>query len=198
MSSSVWFPSTYFITFLGLILSGATGVWLSLAAAICCHFIPRAEMRWVIHSWSDVISFGICSALTAAARNTNSTDDAAPLQAQQCNNRLSGVASSTNIGFFSTHRTHTRTHTHTTTATAAAAAAFASSMCYFANCNPGQDNKMASRHFVNISVLAQSAPGRLLTDRCVDWIPFYFFFHRSSALLRQTAREQGEASTQGG
>ncbi len=49
-------------------------------------------------------------------------------------------------------------------------------MCYFANCNPGQDNKMASRHFVNISVLAQSAPGRLLTDRCVDWILFIFFF----------------------
>lgn len=49
---------------------------------------------------------------------------------------------------------HTHEYTHTTTATTTTAAAFASSMCYFANCNPGQDNKMASRHFVNISVLA--------------------------------------------
>lgn len=66
----------------------------------------------------------------------------------------------------STRRTHTWRHPST-------AAAAASSMCYFANCNPGQDNKMASRHFVNISVLARSAPGRLLTDRCVDWISFF-------------------------
>lgn len=58
------------------------------------------------------------------------------------------------------------------------------SMCYFAKCNPGQDNKMASRHFVNISALAWSAPGGLLTDGCVDW---FFFFHKSSALVCQTA-----------
>lgn len=71
----------------------------------------------------------------------------------------------------SARRTHTWKHTHPSTTAVAAA----SSMCYFANCNPGQDNKMASRHFVNISVLAQSTPGRLLTDRCVDWILFFFF-----------------------
>lgn len=45
-----------------------------------------------------------------------------------------------------------RMHAHTATFTA-------SSMCYFANCSPGQDNKMASRHVVNISVLAECAPG---------------------------------------
>lgn len=73
-----------------------------------------------------------------------------------------------------TSRTHTWKYTHPSTISAAAA----SSMCYFANCNPGQDNKMASRHFVNISVLAQSVPGPVLTDRCVD----YFFFFSTVAL----------------
>lgn len=99
----------------------------------------------------------------------------------------------------STGRTHTWKDTHPSTIIAAAA----SSMCYFANCNPGQDNKMASRHFVNISVLAQSVPGPLLTDRCVDYFLYFvfiyfIFFHCSSALVCWTAREQVKASAQGG
>lgn len=43
-------------------------------------------------------------------------------------------------------------HTHAETHTAATP-----TICYFANCNPEQDNKIALRHFVNISALARSA-----------------------------------------
>lgn len=98
----------------------------------------------------------------------------------------------------STRRTHTWRRIHPSIATTAAA----SSMCYFANCNPGQDNKMASRHFVNISVLARRVrlAGCLLIDVLTEFFffLFFFFFHRSSALVCQTAREQVEASVLGG
>lgn len=62
------------------------------------------------HSLSDVLSFGIGFKLAIAARNINTADDGAALQAQQCNNRVSRVASSTNIGsFLPTEHTHTHT-----------------------------------------------------------------------------------------
>ena len=132
--------------------------------------------------------------------NTNTTDDGSALGAPRHNNRTPGPELDRRSLIFYPWNLHTRRHTPTPTTISTTAA---SSMCYFANCNPGQDNKMASRHFVNISVLARSAPGRLLTDGCVDWFFFYYFFfflllHESSALVCQTAWEQVEASAQGG
>lgn len=127
-------------------------------ASDACRLMARAKTQRANLSLSDVLSFGVCLEASIAARNTDTTDDGVPLQAQQCNNRASGVAGSTKHWLLSTRRTHTHP----------SAAAAASSMCYFANCKPVQDNKMASRHFVNISVLALSAAGRLLADRCAD------------------------------
>ena len=134
------------------------------ASAIYYRLMARAKTQRANLSLSDAFSFGACLEASIAARKTDTTDDGVPLQAQQCNNRASGVAGSTKHWLLPSRRTHT----HPAAATAATTAAAASGVCYFANCKPVQDNKMASRHFVNISVLAQSAAGRLLADRCAD------------------------------
>ncbi len=195
--SPVLHPLTISLNFLDIFsaeqLVWATGVWLMLPQQYTINSYQEQKFsEWIIH-------YQMCSHLVSASSSLSQPETLIPQMMAQ-HSKLSSTTTWCRGGklykhwLLSTRRTHTWKHTHPSTSAAAAA----SSMCYFANCNPGQDNKMASRHFVNISVLAQSTPGRLLTDRCVDWILLLFFFHRSSALVCQTVREQVEASAQGG
>lgn len=129
--------------------------------------------EWMIH-------YQMCSHLVSASSSLSQPETLIPQMMVQHSKPSSTTTGCRGCKLYkhwllSTGRTHTWKDTHPSTIIAAAA----SSMCYFANCNPGQDNKMASRHFVNISVLAQSVPGPLLTDRCVDYFLYlfiYFFF----------------------
>lgn len=167
------------VILVGHSLSCATGVWLMLPQQYTINSYQEQKCNeWITH-------YQMCSHLVSASSLLSQPETLIPQMMAQ-HSKLSGTTTGCQgcklykHWLIPTRRTHTRgntntqedTHTLTTTAIVAA-----SSMCYFANCNPGQDNKMASRQFVNISVLAQSAPGRLLTDRCVDW--FFFFFSSS-------------------